>query len=147
MSVKQVASRALFLRNVGWVWATRRYIPEDLTLHNHRCLAPIFLFTSSPWLFLSVSQTPTELWDVEASTFSLYNLLIDGGKVVSLTRLPPFTPPGRFLVLISVTGWVDSRDIARVEVLGKLKKIHLIGNRTRDLPACIIVLACATTPT
>jgi hypothetical protein len=29
---------------------------------------------------------------VEAPTFSLDSLLTDGGKVVSLTRLPPFTP-------------------------------------------------------
>jgi hypothetical protein len=27
----------------------------------------------------------------------------------------------------------------RLEGLGKLKKIHLIGTRTRDLPACSIV--------
>jgi hypothetical protein len=32
------------------------------------------------------------------------NRLTDGGKVVSLTRRPPFTSPGRFLVLISVRG-------------------------------------------
>jgi hypothetical protein len=29
--------------------------------------------------------------------------LTDGGKVVSLTRRPLFTSPGRFLVLISVS--------------------------------------------
>jgi hypothetical protein len=37
----------------------------------------------------------------------LDNRLIDGGKVVSLTRRPPFTPknvPRIFLVLISVRG-------------------------------------------
>jgi hypothetical protein len=34
----------------------------------------------------------------------LDNRLIDGGKVVSLTRWPPFYPPGKFLVLISVRG-------------------------------------------
>jgi hypothetical protein len=28
--------------------------------------------------------------------------------------------------------------IVRLEGLGKLKKIHLIGTRTRDLPACSI---------
>jgi hypothetical protein len=32
----------------------------------------------------------------------LDNRLTDGGKVVSLTRPPPFTPQGRFLILISV---------------------------------------------
>jgi hypothetical protein len=42
------------------------------------------------------------------------------GDVVSLTRRPPF-PPGRFLVLISVRGWVDPRVIVRLEGLGQLK--------------------------
>jgi hypothetical protein len=30
--------------------------------------------------------------------------LIDGSEIVSLMRRPPFTPPGRFLVLIFVRG-------------------------------------------
>jgi hypothetical protein len=35
---------------------------------------------------------PIGLWDVGAPTFSLDSRLTDGGKVVSLTRRPPFSP-------------------------------------------------------
>jgi hypothetical protein len=45
---------------------------------------------------------PFGLWEVEAPTFS-YIRLIDGGKVVSPTCRPLFTP-GKFLILISVRG-------------------------------------------
>jgi hypothetical protein len=50
----------------------------------------------------------------------LDNRFRDSGEVVSLTRLLPL-PPGIFLVLISVRGWVDSRAIVRLERLGKQK--------------------------
>jgi hypothetical protein len=45
-------------------------------------------------------------------------------------------PPGRFLVLISVRGWVDSRDAGSISSIEKSN--DLIENRNRDLPACIV---------
>jgi hypothetical protein len=48
-------------------------------------------------------------------------------------------PPGKFLVLISVRSFVDSRAIVGLEGLGKLKKIYLSGTRTRDLLVCSIL--------
>jgi hypothetical protein len=53
----------------------------------------------------------------------LDNRLTDGGKVVSPTHPPHFTPQG----------------LVRPEGLGKFKKNHLIGYGTSDLPVFIIV--------
>jgi hypothetical protein len=72
--------------------------------------------------------------------YGLDNRLADGGEVVSLTHRPPlYFPQTSFLLLVvfSVTGLVQARVIVRLEELGKFKKFNdLIGNQTRDLPAC-----------
>jgi hypothetical protein len=96
-------------------------------------------FCNRPW-------RPIVLWDVEDPTFSLDSRLTDGGKVFSLTRRPPFTPQEDSSYSFLLRGWVDSRAIVRLKGLGKLKKIHLIGTRTRDLPVCSIVPQPTTLP-
>jgi hypothetical protein len=56
------------------------------------------------------------------------------------------SPPGRFLVLISVRGWLDPRAIMRLEGLGQLKKSTSSRTRTSDLPACSVVPQPTTLP-
>jgi hypothetical protein len=57
-------------------------------------------------------------------------------------------PPGRFVVHISVRGWVDQPQghSAAGRIRSIEKKIHLIGTRIRDLPTCSIVPQPTTLP-
>jgi hypothetical protein len=65
----------------------------------------------------------------------LDNRLTDGGKVVSLTRRPPFTPKKIF-----VRDYVDLRVIVLAgRIMSIEKSSELLETETRDLPACSIV--------
>jgi hypothetical protein len=88
---------------------------------------------------------PIGLWNVEGPTFSRKSA--HRWRWDCQPQAPAaLYPPGIFLVLISVRGWVDPRATVRLEGLGQLKKIHLIGTQTRDLPAFSIVPQPTTLP-
>jgi hypothetical protein len=66
---------------------------------------------------------------------ALYNRLTDGVRLSALSTGQERSSGTHFFKKLS-----KPQDLARPEGLGKLKKvIHLIGSRTRDLPACSIV--------
>jgi hypothetical protein len=88
-------------------------------------------------------------WGCETSRLPhlLDNRLTAGSKVFSFTRPASLYPIARFLISISVRGWVDTRAIVRLERLGKLKKSSdLIGTRTRHPTTSSILLRPTTLP-
>jgi hypothetical protein len=68
----------------------------------------------------------------------LDNRLTDGGEVVRPTRRPPFTPQDD-----SWYSFLLEAESIPASAAGRIRSIEkssdLIGNRTRDLPACSIV--------
>jgi hypothetical protein len=88
-----------------WVWIST-YRPSTRTLADIKSYP-----CKKPW-------RPIGLWDVEAPTSSRQSQM---AVRFSGPRAGRPSPPGRFLVLISVRGWVDPRAIVRLEELGQLK--------------------------
>jgi hypothetical protein len=87
----------------------------------------------------------------EASRFPyfLYNRFTDGGQVVSLTRRPAFTPPPPrkifwYSFLLQAVDPMAIREAGRIWSIEKCN--DLIGNGTRDLPACSTVPQATTLP-
>jgi hypothetical protein len=152
---KQVANRALLVSRPACSWTlkmeaicssetARRYMPEYSTLHNHRCenLKP---YTNQ---FFAANETrnrpwrPIRLWDVEASTFSRQMALRLWAPRAGRPLSPRKIPGTQFRSRLSrPQGHSAAGRIRSIE-----KSNDLIGNQTRDLPACSIVPQPTTLP-
>jgi hypothetical protein len=59
--------------------------------------------------------------------------ITDGGEVFSLTYRLHFISQTDIPVFISVKGWVNSRVIARLGELGKLRKVAMTSSETQPV--------------
>jgi hypothetical protein len=125
------------LQEGEWWYLCMNHILHDCVLNASNKKVKLSLYR--PWRII-------EVWDVEAPTFSRKSTHRWRWRCQPYA-LAALYLPGRFLVLISVRGWVNPRAILRLEGLGKLKKFDdLIGTRTLDLAACSIVPPPTTLP-
>jgi hypothetical protein len=87
-------------------------------------------------------------WGCETSRLPHFlDTRLTGGRELSAFPVGRSLPPGRFLVLISVRGWVNTRAIVRLKGLDQLKNlVTSSGIETGDLPACSIVPQPTTLP-
>jgi hypothetical protein len=65
----------------------------------------------------TTTSRTTGLWTVEDHTFSRQSASCTGHAL----------PPGRFLILISIRGWINTRAIVWLDGLGKLKTNQFIS--------------------
>jgi hypothetical protein len=80
-----------------------------------------------------------ESYEMLRTQHCLVNRLTYGGKVINLTHRPRSTPHKYYFSASGIQFCCRLRKpqgLVRPEELGKLKNIHLIGSRTRDLPVC-----------
>jgi hypothetical protein len=77
---------------------------------------------------------PMRYWDIEAPTFSRKSAHRWRWGCQPYAPAGCSLPPGRFLVLISVSSWLHYKAIARLQVIAQLK--NPMTSTEIDLPAC-----------